>query len=243
MWHLTACKISVTFSFLKWNDFFLSYLWINVGNKIISFQECHPGLKCHKNKKWLFSSYTDSLTQSVEFHRKKNNNKKKRVNEISVINKDAGKWQSSQIQATRAKENHCWITQGPNKDTTSEDTTRSERLYTTWQVFASSSIVYSIEPNDSASEKQRPWSKVSTGSPFVWVEAIQLSPPEDRNRNVKKRTLGHVRPVKIQISLRECAGWSESSLVAFWIAKDTKFLQADSEDSDQTERMRRLIWV
>ena len=22
MWHLTACKISVTFSFLKWNDFF-----------------------------------------------------------------------------------------------------------------------------------------------------------------------------------------------------------------------------
>ena len=29
MWHLTACKIYVCLSFLKWNDF-LSYLWINV---------------------------------------------------------------------------------------------------------------------------------------------------------------------------------------------------------------------
>ena len=31
MWHLTACRISVSLSFLKWNDF-LSYLWLNVAN-------------------------------------------------------------------------------------------------------------------------------------------------------------------------------------------------------------------
>ena len=31
MWHLRACKISVSLSFLKWNDFLL-YLWINVAN-------------------------------------------------------------------------------------------------------------------------------------------------------------------------------------------------------------------
>ena len=35
MWHLTACKISVSLSFFeqdqKWNDFLL-YLWINIGN-------------------------------------------------------------------------------------------------------------------------------------------------------------------------------------------------------------------
>ena len=31
MWHLTACKIAGSLSFLNWNDF-LSYLWINVGN-------------------------------------------------------------------------------------------------------------------------------------------------------------------------------------------------------------------
>ena len=50
-------------------------------------------------------------------------------------------------------------------------------------------------------------------------------------------------PAKIQISLRIRAVWSESSLGAFSIAKDTKFLHADNEDSDQTARMRRLIWV
>ena len=34
-----------------------------------------------------------------------------------------------------------------------------------------------------------------------------------------------------------------SSLFAKWVAKDPSFLLADSEDSDQTERMPRLIWV
>ena len=58
-----------------------------------------------------------------------------------------------------------------------------------------------------------------------------------------KRTFRHVRPAKIQISLRIRAVWSESSPGAFWIAKDAKFLHADNEDSDQTVRMRRLIWV
>ena len=53
---------------------------------------------------------------------------------------------------------------------------------------------------------------------------------------------GHVRPEKIQISLRIRAVWSKSSLGAFWKAKDTKSLHADNEDSDRTARMRRLIW-
>ena len=37
--------------------------------------------------------------------------------------------------------------------------------------------------------------------------------------------------------------WSESSLWAQWVAKDPSFLHAGSEDSDQTGRMPRLIWV
>ena len=52
-----------------------------------------------------------------------------------------------------------------------------------------------------------------------------------------------VRPTKTQISLGIRPIWSESSLCAQWIAKDTKFLHADSEDSDQTGRMPKLIWV
>ena len=56
-------------------------------------------------------------------------------------------------------------------------------------------------------------------------------------------------PAKTQISL--CIrpvwsgrpGWSESSLCAQRVAKDPSFLYADSEDSNQTGRMPRLIWV
>ena len=36
--------------------------------------------------------------------------------------------------------------------------------------------------------------------------------------------------------------WSESSLSAQWVAKDIMFLHVDSEGSDQTGRMPRLIW-
>ena len=37
--------------------------------------------------------------------------------------------------------------------------------------------------------------------------------------------------------------WSESSLYAHWEANDPSFLHANSEDSDQTGRMSRLIRV
>ena len=52
-----------------------------------------------------------------------------------------------------------------------------------------------------------------------------------------------VRPAKTQISLGIRPVWSESSLCAQWLAKDPSFLHADSEDSDQTGWMPRLIWV
>ena len=59
----------------------------------------------------------------------------------------------------------------------------------------------------------------------------------------KRNTSGSVRPAQIQIRLRIRAVWSEPSLGAFGIAKDERFRHADNEDSDQTARMRRLIWV
>ena len=37
--------------------------------------------------------------------------------------------------------------------------------------------------------------------------------------------------------------WSESLLCTQWVAKDPMLIHADSEDSDQTERIPRLIWV
>ena len=56
-------------------------------------------------------------------------------------------------------------------------------------------------------------------------------------------TKWHVRPAKTQICLGIRQVWSESSLCTQWVAKDPSFLHADSEDSDQTGRMPRLIWV
>ena len=52
-----------------------------------------------------------------------------------------------------------------------------------------------------------------------------------------------LRPLKTQISLGIYPVWSESSLCAQWVPKDPSFLHADSEDSDQTGQMPKLIWV
>ena len=62
-------------------------------------------------------------------------------------------------------------------------------------------------------------------------------------QRMTKHTKWHVRPAKTQISLGIRPVWSESSLCAQWVAKDQSILPADSEDSDQSGRMPRLIWV
>ena len=66
---------------------------------------------------------------------------------------------------------------------------------------------------------------------------LKNEPPHDK---ANKMT---VRPAKTQISLGIRPVWSESSLCTEWVAKDPSFLHADNEDSDQTGRMPRLIWV
>ena len=66
---------------------------------------------------------------------------------------------------------------------------------------------------------------------------MTIEPPRDKTNNVA------VRPAKTQISLGIRQVWSESSLCSQWVAKDPSFLHADGEDSDQTGRMPRLIWV
>ena len=63
------------------------------------------------------------------------------------------------------------------------------------------------------------------------------------SRLMTKPTKWHVRPAKTHISLGIRTVWSESLLCAQWAAKDPSFLHEDSEDSDQTERIPRLISV
>ena len=71
----------------------------------------------------------------------------------------------------------------------------------------------------------------------VLIIAASKEPPHDKTNKMT------VRPAKTQISLGIHPVWSESSLCAQWVAKDRSFLHADSEDSDQTGQMPRLIWV
>ena len=63
------------------------------------------------------------------------------------------------------------------------------------------------------------------------------------SRNVTKPTKWHVRPAKTQISLGIRPIWSESSLSAWRKLGSLAIHSAHSEDSDQTGRMPRLIWV
>ena len=65
----------------------------------------------------------------------------------------------------------------------------------------------------------------------------QFEPPHDKTNKMT------VHPAKTQISLSIHPVCSESSLSAQWVSKDPSFLHVDSEDSDQTGRMPRLIRV
>ena len=80
------------------------------------------------------------------------------------------------------------------------------------------------------------------GSHFGCLSSFSLMMPH-LHLSLDMTTKWHMRPSKTQISLGIRPVWSESSLCALWVAKGPRFLHADSEDSDQTRRMPRLIWV
>ena len=61
------------------------------------------------------------------------------------------------------------------------------------------------------------------------------------SRSLTKSAKWPVHPAKTQISLHICAVWSVSSLCTLLVAKDPRFLHADSKVSDRTGP--RLIWV
>ena len=60
---------------------------------------------------------------------------------------------------------------------------------------------------------------------------------------MSKLTKWPMHPAITQISLDIDPVWSESSMRAHSVTKDSRFLHADSEDSDQTGRILSLIWV
>ena len=69
------------------------------------------------------------------------------------------------------------------------------------------------------------WSKLFCHAPAH----IMYEPPHDKSAK------WHVYPAKTQISLGIHPVWSESSLCAQWVAKDPKFLHADSKSEDWSD--------
>ena len=70
----------------------------------------------------------------------------------------------------------------------------------------------------------------------IRLDSVLVS--KSRKINYKKRSA-----MSENVPLNMCVQRRFRSACAFWIAKDAKFLHADNEDSNQTARMRRLIWV
>ena len=78
--------------------------------------------------------------------------------------------------------------------------------------------------------------KLSSNTLLICFSDNTYEPRHDKTNEVS------VRPAKTQISLAIRPVWSVL-LCAQWVAKDPSFLHTDSEDSDQTGWMPRLIWV
>ena len=98
----------------------------------------------------------------------------------------------------------------------------------------------------------RAWSDCSLRSSLIWVYTVfselsiqilrmitvkQNESPHDKTNNVA------MHPAKTQISLGIPPVWSESSLSSWRNLGSLATHWANSEDSDQTGRMSRLIWV
>ena len=62
------------------------------------------------------------------------------------------------------------------------------------------------------------------------------------SRDVRKSSFWHVLPTMTQINLHICAVWSEFLLSAWGNFVSFPIQNASSDDSDQTARMRMLIW-
>ena len=69
---------------------------------------------------------------------------------------------------------------------------------------------------------------------ILYVGPALNEPPHDKTNKMA------CAPAITQISLGIRPVWSESSLCAQWVVKDPRFLHADSEYIDQTERMPRF---
>ena len=74
---------------------------------------------------------------------------------------------------------------------------------------------------------------------MLWYRKVNRRDNYQLQARSHSTTFNEESPERIQVRrrIRAIRSWSESSLGAFWITKDAKFLNADIEDSNQTAQM------
>ena len=106
-------------------------------------------------------------------------------------------------------------------------------------IFCSQFTIKCLGSEQKPRQGQETWNTHIFLFGLMWGRSCDISfePPHDKTNKMT------VHPAKRQISLGIRPVWSESSLCAQLVAKNPSFLHADSEDSDQTGQMPRLICV
>ena len=84
--------------------------------------------------------------------------------------------------------------------------------------------------------------EISTGSATIKNRSPPLASRGREMSRLMNKPTKWLSAQRRQISLGISPVWSESSLCTQWVDEDPSFLHADSEDSDQSGRMPRLIW-
>ena len=109
----------------------------------------------------------------------------------------------------------------------------NKKLWKMWTTLAEISLYILTTICKHIDTKQMSWSDVWPGT---WLSFYTGETP----LLMKKRTVCHMHPMKTQITLRIRTGWSVF-IFAWWNLHP--WLSKMRQDSDQTARMRKLIWI
>ena len=82
---------------------------------------------------------------------------------------------------------------------------------------------------------------IPSATKFIWAASWQNQHTDMCAQRRLRSAWASAQSDQISLGIRPV--WSESSLCAQWVSKDPRFYHADNENSDQTGRIPKLIWV
>ena len=97
--------------------------------------------------------------------------------------------------------------------------------------------IFTLKSNGQTSKDVRNWVKTFSGTGHLRGNFCRICKKESIWATIWQNQQNECAPSEDSPSLISVFACDQ------WVAKDPRFLHADSEDSDQTGRMPRLIWV